>query len=75
MTPVLEFSTRPEGNAGRIEYEFAEPPVDTMLSARIDTLRIPEMVERLYDSTGVESATEMLTVAMPLPPGPVPVTV
>ena len=46
-----------------------------MLSERIGVFRIPEMEVRLYAMAGAVSFTVMFKVNVPIPPGPVAVTV
>ena len=46
-----------------------------MVSASIATFFVPLIEARLYDTAGEVSTTAIVTVARPVPPGPVAITV
>ena len=78
MMPLEVLRLRPVGRG--VEPDIAklvmEPePVTTTVSGVITTFFVPEMLERLYTNAGDVSDTAIVTVARPVPPGPVAITV
>jgi len=50
-------------------------PIATTVSEVMDTFFVPFMLARLYVNAGDVSDTAIVTVARPVPPGPVAITV
>jgi hypothetical protein len=54
---------------------MAPVPVITVLSGVMETFFVPLMLERTYAKLGAVSLTAIVTVALPVPPGPLATTV